>query len=78
MNKFQEMKRLIIMLLITVLVAMSFSGCATNRKYQSELRGLMLQDNLKMKRNKAYYSKHNARLRKDAFRQYRKNNRNLG
>jgi len=72
------MKRLIITLLIALFLAMSFLGCASNRKYQSELRGLMLQDNLKMKRNKAYYSKHNAKLRKDAFRQYRKNNRNLG
>jgi hypothetical protein len=71
------MKRLIITAFITVFLVMAFLGCATERKNQSELRGLMLQDNLRMGRNKAYYSKHNLRLKKEAYRQYRKNNRNL-
>lgn len=71
------MKRSLAILLTAIFLGLVFAGCASNRKYQSELRGLMLQDNLKIGRNKAYFSKHNVKLKKNAFRQYRKNNRNL-
>ncbi len=65
------------MALTMVFLAAAFSGCASERKTQAELRGLMLQDNLRMGRNKAYYSKHNIKAKKEAYRHYRKNNRNL-
>lgn len=60
-----------------VFVVLALTDCAAERRTQSELRGLMLQDNLRMGRNKAFYSKHNVRLKRDAYRSYRKNNRNL-
>jgi len=71
------MKRLIIMALTMVFLAAAFAGCAAERKTQAELRGLMLQDNLRMGRNKAYFSKHNTRIKRDANRTYRRNSRNL-
>jgi len=71
------MKRLIISVLILLLVAMALTSCATSRKNHSELRGLMLLDNLQLGRNKAFYSKHNIKTRNVAYRRYKKNSRNL-
>jgi hypothetical protein len=71
------MKRLIISVLILLLVAMAFTSCATSRKSQGELKGLMLLDNLKLPRNKAFYSKHNLRTKNVAYRKYKKNSRLL-
>ena len=72
------MKRSIIILLSMLFMVGAFSGCSSSRRYQSDLRGLMLQDNLQMKRNRAYHSKHNVKLRKDAFRHHKRSNRNIG
>lgn len=69
------MKRMAIAVLILSMFILASTGCAANRKYNSELRGLMLQDNLKFGRNKAYFSKHNVKTKKEAYRKYRKNNR---
>jgi hypothetical protein len=71
------MKRLIISVIVLLLVAMALSSCATSRKNQSELRGLMLLNNLQLPRNKAFYSRHNIKTRNEAYRRYKKNSRNL-
>jgi hypothetical protein len=71
------MKKLIISVIILLLVAMALSSCATSRKNQSELRGLMLLNNLQLPRNKAFYSRHNIKTRNEAYRRYKKNSRNL-
>jgi len=60
-----------------LLLAILLGGCAATKKNQNELRGLMLLDNLQMNRNKAFYSRHNMKLKNDAYRKYRKNNRNI-
>lgn len=67
------MKRLIISILVLLVLVTAFTCCASSRKSDSQLRGLMLQDNTRIGRNKAYYSKHNMKTRKDAYRKYRKN-----
>ncbi len=69
------MKRLVISWIILLLVIMALSGCVSNRKHQSALRGLMLQENLQLSRNKAFYSKHNTKMLRNAGRKYRKNSR---
>lgn len=71
------MKKLVISLIIILALGMALPGCASARKTRSELRGLMLLDNLQLGRNKAYYSKHNIKTKKIAYRKYRKNNRYL-
>jgi hypothetical protein len=71
------MKRLIISIIILLLMVVAMSSCYPSRKAQSDLRGLMLLDNLQLKKNRAFYSKHNSKTRKEAFRKYRKSNRNL-
>jgi hypothetical protein len=69
------MKRMAIAVLIMSMLVLASAGCASNRKYDSELRGLMLQDNVKLGRNRAYYSKHNVKTKKDAYRKYHKSSR---
>jgi hypothetical protein len=76
-TKYSRMKRLIISLLISLLVVLAFNSCATSRKNMSELKGLMLLENLQLKRNRAFYSKHNMKTKKEALRKYRKNSRYL-
>jgi hypothetical protein len=71
------MKRLIISVLTLLLLVATFSGCATSRKNHNELRGLMLLNNLQLSRNKAFYSRHNMKMKQDAYRRYKKNSRNL-
>jgi hypothetical protein len=71
------MKRLIISVIVSLLVAIALTSCATSRKNQSELRGLMLLNNLQLPRNKAFYSRHNIKTRNEAYRRYKKNSRNL-
>jgi ABC-type Zn uptake system ZnuABC Zn-binding protein ZnuA len=70
------MKRLIIFMLI-LLFALVLTSCATSRKSQSELKGLMLLDNLQLVRNKAFYSRHNIKTKNEAYRKYKKNSRYL-
>ncbi len=71
------MKRLIISLLISLLIVMALSSCAASRKNQNELKGLMLLENLQLKRNREFYSRHNMKTKKEALRKYKKNNRYL-
>ncbi|MFO7622126.1 MAG: hypothetical protein R6W81_12815 [Bacteroidales bacterium] len=71
------MKRLIILSLISLLLALALASCASSRKNRSELRGLMLMDNKELPRNKPYYSSHNKKVKREACRKYRSNNRNL-
>lgn len=71
------MKRLITSVLVLLLFVLALTSCATSRKNQSELRGLMLLENLQLSRNKAFYSRHNIKTRNEAYRRYKKNNRNL-
>jgi hypothetical protein len=66
------MKRYIISMLILLVLGMAAPGCASSRKHDRRLTSLMLQDNTKLGRNRAYYSKHNKKVRKDAHRNYKK------
>jgi hypothetical protein len=71
------MKRLIISVLTAVLLILCLGGCAASKKNHNELRGLMLLDNLQLPRNKAFHSRHNMKLKNDAYRRYKKNSRNI-
>jgi hypothetical protein len=71
------MKRIIISIFILLLFVAAFTSCATSRKSQGELKGLMLLNNLQLPRNKAFYSKHNMRTKNEAYRRYKKNSRLL-
>jgi hypothetical protein len=71
------MKRFIISLLIVLMVVIASTSCATSRKNQSELKGLMLMENLQLKRNRAFYSRHNMKTKREALRKYKKNSRYL-
>jgi len=75
MNRGRQIRNLIITFLIIFMAAAILPGCVSTKKDTSQLRGLMLQDNLQMKRNRAYYSKHNIKTKKTAYRRYRKYNR---
>lgn len=66
------MKRFIISLFVLMAIAMFCNSCGSSRKYNSSLEGLMLQENTKLRINRAYYSRHNIKTRKDAYRKYRK------
>jgi len=70
------MKRIIISFFIIVFIALAFSGCSASRKNYHELKGLMLLDDLQLKRNRAFYSTHNKKIRNSAFKKSRKNSRN--
>jgi hypothetical protein len=69
------MKRFIISVLIILFLAVAMISCSYSRKSKSELKGLMLLDNKQLGRNRAYYSKHNVKVRRDAYRKYAKNSR---
>jgi hypothetical protein len=71
------MKRLIFSIIIFLLIVVALTGCYPGRKSQSELRGLMLLENLQLKKNRAFYSRHNIKTKNEAYRKYRKNSRNL-
>jgi hypothetical protein len=66
------MKRLIIPSLIFLALVISCNSCVSTRKNNRSLEGLMLQDNTRLRINKAYYSRHNVKLKKDAYRKYKK------
>ncbi len=71
------MRRLVISVVVLLLLCPLFTGCATSRKNHEQLKGLMLLENLQLGRNKAYYSKHNLKTKRIAYRKFRKNSRNL-
>jgi hypothetical protein len=58
-----------------LLIAVALAGCSASRKNYNELKGLMLLDNLQLRRNSAFYSKHNIKARNNAFKKAKKNNR---
>ncbi len=64
-----------IIIMLILLFALALSGCSTSRKNISELRGLMLQDNVQLSRNREFYSRHNDKIRKDAIRKNAKYSR---
>jgi hypothetical protein len=71
------MKKYVLSVIILLMLSWLIAGCASARKNQAELRGLMLQENLQLKRNRAFYSKHNIKTKKVAYKKYKKNSRNL-
>jgi uncharacterized protein YcfL len=71
------MKKYVLSVIILLLLFWLVTGCASSRKNQAELRGLMLQENLQLKKNRAFYSKHNIKTKKVAYKKYKKNSRNL-
>ena len=69
------MRRFIVLALILLMVSIAFTDCYSRRKNDMRLRSLMIQDNKKLGRNRAYYSKHNKKTKRDAYRKYRRNRR---
>lgn len=69
------MRRWFVKGLILLFISVGSAGCYTSRKNQSELRGLMLQESLHLKRNRAFYSKHNQKTMKQGYKRYKKYNR---
>jgi hypothetical protein len=67
------MKRWVLSVFILVIFVALFAGCVSGRKHQSVLRGLMLQENTELGKNRAYYSKFNIKTRKAAYRKFHKN-----
>ena len=55
------MRKLFMTLLILLLLASAFAGCASKKKSYNEKRGLMLLESTQLGRNKGYYSKHKAK-----------------
>jgi hypothetical protein len=71
------MKRIIVYCLFSLIILTAFTGCSASKKNYNELKGLMLLENVQLGRNKAFNSKHNTRARKEAYKRYRKNNREM-
>lgn len=66
------MKKLIIYLLVSLAIALLSNSCISSRKYNNSLEGLMLQENTKLRINRAYYSHQNIKTRKDTHRKFKK------
>jgi hypothetical protein len=47
------------------MIVLLSSSCAMARRDERSLEGLMLQENTKLRINRAYYSHHNMKARKD-------------
>ncbi|HEX2921452.1 MAG TPA: hypothetical protein VHO50_09845 [Bacteroidales bacterium] len=69
------MKKLLLLLIPVIGIVLISSSCATSRKNNSSLESLMIQENTKLQINRAYYSHHNLKTKKDAYKKYRKNRR---
>lgn len=67
------MRRMIISVLILLVLAIALTSCYSSKKNNSKLRGLMLQENTSLARNKAFHSKHNVKTKRNAYRKYRRN-----
>jgi len=67
------MLRRILSILSLLLLAATFTGCATSKKkdYQAK-RGLMMLETTQLGRNKGYYSKHKAKKINRDYKKYRK------
>lgn len=64
--KIYTMRKLIRNVILMLLFLSTLTACYTGRKNLSQLGGLMLLDNTQLSRNKAYYSKHNRKVKKHA------------
>jgi hypothetical protein len=76
LNNYQVIKRLILFIFIPLSLAIFSVSCSSARKSHGSLNGLMLQDNKRLPINKAYYSQHNLKARKDAQKKFKKYVRN--
>jgi hypothetical protein len=70
------MRKLIISLLLFLVVVTFCNSCVSARKNDRSLESLMLQENTKLRINKAFYSRHNMKARKEAIRKFKKYGRN--
>jgi len=66
------MRRLLKLMLLFFFLLATLTGCYTGKKNLSQLGGLMLLDNTQLSRNKAYYSKHNRKVKKNVHGKYKK------
>lgn len=73
--KYGNMRKLIISIIVFLVLIVALEGCSSSRKSKSlsNRRGLMLLDNTELSRNKAYYSKHNVKNKRDTQKKFRKN-----
>lgn len=69
------MKKIIVLCLLCLSITVLTPGCSSSRKSYSELKGLMLLENVQLGRNKAYYSKHNNKTKRVAYKKYKKNSK---
>ncbi|NLO01757.1 MAG: hypothetical protein GX126_05475 [Bacteroidales bacterium] len=66
------MKRLVRIIIFISLISVTMTGCYAGKRNQSQLGGLMLLDNTQQKRNRAFYSGHNKKARKNVHSKYKK------
>lgn len=66
------MKRVLITIAFLFALVFVCNSCASARKNNRSLESLMLQENTKLRINREYYSRHNTKTKKDAYRKYRK------
>jgi len=66
------MRRLVKSMFFLLLISLTITGCYANKKNMSQLGGLMLLDNTYLSRNKAYYSKHNRKVKKNVKSHHKK------
>ncbi|HOS73077.1 MAG TPA: hypothetical protein PLZ75_11595 [Bacteroidales bacterium] len=66
------MKRLAKIIIFSFLISVSMTGCYAGKRNLRELGGLMMLDNTQQKRNRAFYSGHNKKARKNVHSKYRK------
>ncbi len=67
------MKRLVRIVIFIFLISATMTGCYAGKRNINELGGLMLLDNTQHKRNRAFYSGHNKKVRKNVHSKYKKN-----
>ena len=71
-----NMRRWLKPVILLLFFLVTSTGCYTGKKNLSELGGLMLLDNTQLSRNKAYYSKHNRKVKSKVHSKFRKAARN--
>lgn len=66
------MRRLVKSAFLFLLISVALTGCYAGKKNMNQLGGLMLLDNTYLSRNKAYYSKHNMKAKKNVKSHHKK------
>ncbi len=66
------MGRLAKYIIFIFLISVTMTGCYAGKKNLNQLGGLMLLDNTQHKRNRAFYSGHNKKARKNIHSKYKK------